>query len=186
MKKSDNIGVTGVESIRLNDMKIEDLPIRENAIAKHQLPLAEDTERQNKINNIIAGYPKQRVSYLESRIAEADVNIRRINEMKVQEQARISEYTAQISLCKYRDKEIAKIEENDPEREAKIKQLFKDFPPYVVEKMEQQIKQSTESIERADEVIAQEYKTIADLREVKALCEQRDIKLRHLNAKVVG
>ena len=52
--------------------------------------------------------------------------------------------------------------------------------------MEQQIIQSTEAIERADGVIAKEYASIAELRELKGLCEQRDMKLRYLGAKVVG
>ena len=183
-KITNNIGISGINSIRIGDMLIEDLPIAESAIAKQQLPLVEDTERQNKINHILVGYPKQRVSYLESRIRESESNIHRINEMKVQQQKMISEYTTQITLCRYRDDEIGRIDEDDPDREEKIKNLMKRFPPYKVDAMQQQIIQSTEAIERADEVIAQEYKSIADVKEVKALCEQRDLKLKNLGAKV--
>jgi hypothetical protein len=186
MKPRGNVGVEGVQSIRIGDMQICDLPIAESAIAKQQLPLAEDTERQNKINNILAGYPKQKVSYLESRIKEAEVNVMRIGQLKSEQSALISEYTSQIALCKFRDEEIARIADDDPEKDSKLKDLFKRFPPYKVDAMNQQIVQSTETIERSDEVIAQEYAAIADLREIKALCEQRDIKLRHLGAKVVA
>lgn len=183
-KITDNVGISGLNSIRIGDMLIEDLPIAEGAIAKQQLPLAEDTERQNKINNILVGYPTQKVSYLEGRIRECEVNIARINEMKVQQQKMISDYTTQITLCKYRDDEIDRIEHDDPEREEKIKNLLKRFPPYNVEAMQQQINQSTEAIDQADGVIAQEYASIAEIKEVKALCEQRDLKLRNLGATV--
>ena len=161
------------------------MPIRESAIAKHQLPIAEDTERQNKIANILVGYPKQTVAYLDGRLCECEDNIARINEMKVQQNAMISEYTSQISLCKFRDDEIARIAEDDPEYEQKKKDLFKRFPPYQVDAMQLQINQSVEAVERADDVIAQEYKSVAELRELKGLCEQRDLKLRHLGAQPV-
>ena len=179
-----NIGISGVDSIRIGDMRIEELPIAENAIARQQIPLAEDVERQNKIKGILVGYPKQKVDYLKNRIVECEDNIVKIGEMKSQQSVIISEYTSQITLCKFRDKEIAKITEDDENRDSKIKELFKDFPPYQVDAMEQQIKQSGEAIERADGVIAQEYSSIADMRELKALCEQRDLKLRNLGAKV--
>ncbi len=186
MKDRGNIGVRGVESIRIGDMKICDLPIAEGAIAKQQLPLAEDTERKNEIKNILAGYPKQSVIWIESRIKESEENILRIGDMKTQQHAMISEYNSQISLCKFRDDEISRIAEDDEERDAKIKDLFKRFPPYKVTAMEQQIIQNAEAIERADEVIAKEYESIAEMRELKGLCEQRDLKLRYLGAQAVG
>lgn len=185
MRKTDNIGITGVDSIRIGDMKICDLPIAESAIAKQQLPLAEDVERQNKINNILAGYPTHSLKYLNSRILECEMNILRIGEMKNQQSKMISDYTAQITLCKYRDDEIARLDEDDPDRETKVKDLFKRFPPYQVPAMEQQLVQSTEAIDRADGVIATEYASIAEMRELKGLCEQRDLKLRYLGAQVV-
>ena len=185
MKERGNIGVKGVESIRIGDMKICDLPIAEGAIAKQQIPLAEDTERKNEIKNILAGYPKQSVVWIDSRIKECEVNISRIGDMKVQQHAMISEYNSQISLCRFRDEEISRIDEDDEERDAKIKDLFKRFPPYKVTAMEQQIIQSAEAVERADEVIAKEYASIAELREIKGLCEQRDMKLRYLGAQPV-
>lgn len=186
MKKTDNIGVEGVESIRIGEMLIGDLPIAESAIAKHQLPIAEDTERQNKINNILAGYPKHSIEYIDGRIRECETNIDRIGQMKVQQSTMISEYTSQISLCKFRDDEIARIPNDDPEKDQKIRDLNKRFPPYNVTEMQKQIVQSSEAVDRADDVIAQEYKSIAELRELKGLCEQRDLKLRHLGAKIVG
>jgi len=186
MKITPNIGETGVDSIRIGGMRISDLPIAENALARPQLPIAEDTERQNKINDILAASPKPRVTYLDSRIIECHANVVRISEMKSQQQAMISEYTSQVGLCKFRDGEIAKIAEDDPERKQKIKDLNKQFPPYNVEAMNQQIVQSLEGIERADEVIASEYKSIAELRELLGSCQARDNQLRSLGVTIAA
>lgn len=184
MKSTKNIGESGPNSIRIGGMKICDLPIAESAAAKQQLPLALDTERQNKIDDVIAGAPKQRVTYLESRIIECQANVVRISEMKSQQQATISEYVSQISLCKFRDGEISKLGEDDSDYDKKAKDLYKQFPPYDVKAMEQQIEQSEESIIRADEVIAKEYTSIAELRELLVLCQQRDTLLRSLGASI--
>ena len=183
MKATTNVGNIGPDSIRVGGMKIQDLPIAEMAQASSQIPLAEDTDRQNKINDIIAGAPKQRVSYLEGRIAECNANVIRIKGMRGQQQQMISEYTAQIGLCKFRDKEIEDISEDDPERDVLIKDLNKRFPPYNVAAMEQQIVQSTEAMERADDVVAQEYTSVAELREYLVLCQARDVKLRALGVE---
>jgi len=183
MKIDNNIGISGVDSIRIGDMKICDLPIAENALARQQIPLVEDTERQNKVNDIIVGSPKQRVTYLESRIVECQANVVRISEMKSQQQSIISEYTSHISLCKFRDKEIEKLVD-DEDYDTKVKELNKQFPPYSVSAMEQQIKQSVEAVERADDVIATEYNSMSELRELLVLCQQRDIQLRGLGVTI--
>jgi len=186
MKTTKNIGISGVDSIRIGEMKICDLPIAESAIAAQQIPLSEDVERQNKIADVLRGYPTHKVGYLTSRMHESELNIVKIGEMKSQQSVLISEYTAQITLCQFRDKQIALIDDLDVDKDAKIKQLFKDFPPYQVDAMTQQIIQSKESIERADSVIASEYNSIAEMRELKGLCEQRDTVLRNLNAQVAS
>lgn len=184
MRKTNNIGISGVDSIRIGEMKICDLPIAESAIAKRQIPIAEDTERQNKVADVLKGYPTQTVEYLNGRISESGDNITKIGEMKNQQSTLISEYTAQITLCKFRDDEIAAIDDLDLDKPDKVKKLFKKFPPYKVDAMEQQIIQSKEAIERADGVIATEYNSIAEMRELKGLCEKRDTRLRYLNARV--
>lgn len=184
MKTTTSTGLVGPESIRIGGMKVQDLPLAEMAQAASQLPLAEDTARQNKIDDIIVGAPKQRVSYLEGRIAECQANVVRIGGMKQQQQQMINEYSAQISLCAFRDKEIANIADDDPERDALVRDLNKRFPPYNVIAMEQQIVQSTEAIERADGVIAQEYASVAELREYLVLCQARDVKLRALGVEI--
>lgn len=177
--ETSNIGETGVKSIRVGGMRIAELAFVNFAHVRHQIPLAEDTERQNRIEAVLAGAPKQRVSYLKGRIREAEENIKRINQLRGQQSQMISDYEGEIALCKYRDTEIAKTTD-----EAKIKELKKKFPPYNVEAMQTQITQCHESIERCDEVVTKEQDSIKEMQGVMTLCEKRDSDLKNLGARL--
>jgi hypothetical protein len=175
MKVTSNIGKTGVDSIRIGGMKLDDLPMAEAAQAKAELPKFIEQERLQKIANIKAEYPPQTTAFLDSSIKACEENIVRVGQMRDRENALISEYVSIITMCQYRDKQIAKLTD-----EGEIKELLKEFPPYKIDALQQQIIQSTESIERADSVIAREYKDIAEFKELTGLCHQRDSKLKNL------
>lgn len=179
-----NIGETGPQSIRLNGTRVENLPLGESARAVSQMPLVHATERLNKIAAIKARYPAATTEYLQSRIEEAAENIERTTKLKQDLAAQINEYTGHVSLCRYRDDEIARAADipDEVQRDIFIKDVKRRFPQYSVEAMELQIKQSREGIERADDVIAQEYKSIAELSGVLRQCAQRDAELRALGA----
>ena len=182
--KDSNIGQTGFDSIRLAGMRIQDLPIAEAAHAKMQIPLVLDNERKSKINNILKTYPSQRVDYLEARIKEAEKNINKIQNQRVEMNAKISEYNSLITMCKFRDDEISRISDDDSEKESKIKDLYKRFPPYNVEAMETQIKQFQDTLEVGESVIAKEHADINEMRELVSLCRKRDSDLKSLGAKI--
>ena len=184
-KRTPNIDIVGIKSIRLGGMKLNDLPIAEAASVRYQIPLAEDTQRQNKINNLMKKYPTQRVDYLKNRVAECEANIVNVNEMKARELQLISDYTSQLSLCKFRDSEVDKLDESEESKKTR-KELFKKFPPYDVVAMETQIEQSKAALVRADQVIAAEHDSIAEFREHTVLCERRDMELRNLGVGVVA
>jgi len=173
-----NIGQTGLESIRVGGMKVDQLPIAEGAITKQQMPLIEENIKRNKLGNIIAKYPKQTVSWVEGAIKECNDSIKKIRALKVQQQKMIDEYTGHISLCSYRDKEIAKTTDM-----AKIAELKLKFPPYNVDAMEQQITQCKEAIIRSDDVIDLEHKSIAELSELLTICKKRDEELKPFGIK---
>ena len=175
MKVTSNIGKSGVDSIRIGGMKLDDLPIAEAAQAKEELPKFIENQRLQKIESIKAEYPKPSVAYINGCISECEANIARVSSMRDKESTIINEYSAHISLCTHRDRELSKT--TDP---VKIKELNKAFPPYKVEALQQQIIQSTESVNRANSVIAREYKDIAEFKELIGLCEQRDQKLKDL------
>lgn len=178
--QTSNIGQKGVASIRLGGMKVQDLPIAEGAAAREQLPLAVDTERQNLIDDILKGSPRQRADYLLGRIAECEDNIKRVADLRNREHTLINEYTGLIILCKQRKKALERVKTPEEEREVK-----KNYPPpYNIEKMYQQIEQSKESIERADGVIEIEHASIKELNAVLARCEVRDERLRTLGARI--
>lgn len=188
-KTTSNIGETGVESIRLNGMKIEDLPIGEAARVQPQMELARDTERQNKIAGVIAKYPTQRVDYLEGRIRECKESQEGMAKLALLEQQRIQEYQGHIEMCKHRDREIARLEKarGTPGMtteivDAHIKALKLQYP-YVIDRLEAQITISNESIERFNNVVQRESTDIQELSETLALCRQRDFELKQLGVR---
>lgn len=182
--QESNIGETGIQSIRIGGMRVVDLPMVPAAAVRFQMPLVEDGQRQNRVETILASSPKQKVLYLESRIREAEANIFRVNQLKSDSQKMISEYSASISLCEHRDKEIIKIDDDDPDKSEKIKELNKQFPPYNVKAMLQQNIQSQETIDRCDDVVGQEYTSIAELRGIMGLCQKRDVDLQNLGVRI--
>jgi hypothetical protein len=177
-----NIGISGPESVRVGGRRIENLPIAEAARAKDQIPAVYKTDLQNKIAAIKAKYPPAKVVYYESRTRECHENIDRVQKFSDNLRRQISEYTAQITMCKYRDKEIANIPEDDPDREEKIRDLKKRFPLYQVDAMEAQIVQFEEGCVRSEEVIKKENASIAELSEAIGLVKQRDLELKRLGA----
>lgn len=179
-RSSSNIREIGVSSIRLNGCRIEDLPIAEAARAKEQIPAAFEAERQSKVAAVRARYPKQDVTYLIAVINECQNNIRRISIFRNEQRAKINEYTAATTMCKHRDNMITQLTEDDPDRKRKIRDLNKQFLPYNVEAMRQQITQFEEAVQRSDNVIEQENASIAEFSEVLALVKRRDMELCNL------
>jgi hypothetical protein len=179
MEYFSNVGQEGLESIRIGGLMIDQLNWVQAAHIKSQLPLVEDTRRQNKIEAILKKYPHQKVAYLESRKRECLENIERIKKTKGEQETMISEYTVHIANCKMRDQLLQ--EETDPET---IKAIKKKYVPYNVQAMAQQIIQCKESIERCDEVIETEHKSIAELSDYIGRCTMRDHELKNLNVKI--
>jgi uncharacterized coiled-coil DUF342 family protein len=193
--RDSNIGQTGVESIRIRGKRVEDLPLGQGNDAVAGLAEARETERLNKIATINKEFPPHRVDYLVSRIKECRENINRVNKSMHEQSTMINDYKGHISLCGYRDKEIEKLR-SSPESgdvvqdkikmQAKIKELRKNFPPYSVVAMEQQIVQCHEAIERCMAVIQQEQDSIAEFEGVLSLCRKRDIELGKYGARAEG
>jgi hypothetical protein len=178
---TDNIGKEGVESIRLGGMSMDELPIREAALTKQQLPAVRETIKRNKLGNIIAKYPKQTVDWVEGAIRECEATIKNIRALMERQQTMIDEYNVHIGLCDYRDKEIALLD-GEKDKEA-IKELRLKFPPYNVDAMKQQIVQCKEAIQRSNDVIDKEHASIAELKELLVKCKMRDEELKPFGIK---
>ncbi len=183
MNEKSNIGVTGIESIRIGGATINNLPIAETAIVNQQMPEVIETDRQNKINAVKEKYPKQSISWLDGAVNECEATIKNVQRLISEQSVMINEYSGYISLCDHRDRMIAKIEEKGgdaSEIKEQIKELKIQFPPYDVNAMKQQIVQCNEAIERSNDVISQEHESISKLRELKSKCIKRDIELKSL------
>lgn len=175
-----NIGELGVDSIRLGGKRIGHLPLAEQAGAKAQIPGVMAINLENLAEQIRASSPKHDVGYLVGRINEAESNITRFKMAIADTASKADEYTATIALCKHRDMMIGTIPEDAPDRKAQIRALEKQFPPYNVEKMQEQIGQFRESVARFEQAVEQERASITELREVLTLCKKRDSDLKKL------
>lgn len=177
--KDDEVGLT---SIRLGGRSLEELTPFEYAHVREQLPDYEKTQAENEIAAIKARYPRPSIAYVDSRIKEARENLLKIASMKERERARVAEYNVHIGLCAQRDNMIAALHPLDDIEHIRL--LRKQFPPYDVEALRQQIVQCEESIKRCEDIAQQENDSIAALSEVRVLCQERDKELRKLGAVV--
>ena len=176
--KYDNIGKTGVDSLRVDGMQIGNLPLGQGNEAKEGLADFLETHHETLRNNVAAKFPKHKVEYLKSRIKECEGNIKKIKDFKQDLKAQISEYRSLIKEVGLADQQIKEL---DPEEhKEQIKKIRRKTPPYNIEALNQQIEQFEESIERCDATIEQDYDSISEIREVLALAEQRDKELRNI------
>lgn len=183
-KGTPNIGQYGVKSIRLKGMTVDELPIAEAAIAKAQIPIAEEDARKQLIENIKARYPTQDVQYIESRIEEARRNIVRFREQMVRIGSSREEYQMLLHDAKQREKKIksARKAMDGEELTAEIKALIKEHGPWQVEALKTQMEQFSESISRFESTITEEQEAIDKLSELLGLCKARDKELMRLGA----
>lgn len=192
-ERDSNIGEVGIDSIRIKGKRIDDLPLGQGNEAKEGLIAARETERINKIEGINAKYPTHRLDYLNSRINECRENINRMHKTIGEQNTMISEYRGHISMCEHRDREVTKLDEVLLRKEIsfethaeKVKALKREFPPYDIDAMNQQIKQCHQAIQRCQDVINQENKSIEEFSEVAALVKQRDKELAQYGAIAEG
>jgi hypothetical protein len=215
-KPTSNIGVGGIESIRIAGMQIQDLPMVAAAHAKMQLPLALDNARKQKIKTVLKDAPTQKVPYLESRITEAQKNINDQTAFKAQIAQKIAQYQGQKDSVDYGRQQLKLLDPDgkiaqrmgrigasrilaeqkgeefkephiEPEVIAKyeqIKSIRVQYPSYDKVEMQKQIDQFRDAILKADDVIKQEYESIAELTGVLSLCKQRDEQLKALGAHI--
>ncbi|MEE9459782.1 MAG: hypothetical protein V3V84_08480 [Candidatus Bathyarchaeia archaeon] len=176
--KDNNKGKEGLDSLRINGSKIDNLPLGQGEKAKEGLVDFLKTDKETKENNIRAKYPKVSEEYIHATIKELNSNIQRVKGLKKDLSAKISEYRMLVTQGQVRDAQIEQLNEDNPEDAKKIKELLKQYPPYNIEALETQIGQFETSIERCDSVIEQEYESIAEFTKNLALVQQRDRELR--------
>jgi hypothetical protein len=178
---SSNIGETGVKSIRLKGQRIEELPLGQGNEALSQLELARETERLNAIAEVNATYPHQRVDWLVSRIAVCEENKQRMRAFIGETMGKINEYRGLITITEVREKLLAAATDEE-ERKA----IKKQYLPYNIDAMNEQIGQFEADIEKAEAVVDQEDASIKEFSETVALCRERDKKLAKLGAVAEG
>lgn len=181
-KSKSNVGVDGVDSLRIDGMALDDLPMVPAAHAKEQLPEFIRTSKQSVIDSVKARYPKQSIAWVDGALREVNANIQRCRELVARTEASINEYSGLIALCRHRDKALMPLRAGQDDEE--IRKLKKQFPPYNLKAMKTQVGQFKATINRCNEVIDKEHQTIAELHELRGSCQRRDDELRLLGEAV--
>ena len=176
--RDSNKGKEGLDSLRINGSKLDKLPLGQGEKAKEGLVDFLKTDKETKENNIRAKYPKASEDYIRGALKELNHNIKRVKGLKKDLQNKISEYRSLVTQGQIRDSQIEQLNKKNPEDAKKIRELLKQFPPYNIKALEEQIGQFEESIERCDSVIEKEYESVAEFTKNLALVQQRDRELK--------
>lgn len=175
-----NIGLKGLESLRIDGMKIGNLPLGQGNEAREGLADFLKTEKETLRNNITAKFPKHKRDFLEAQIKECRGNIKRIKNFKEKLKEDILEYRQLIKNCEYRKSELAKYNKENPDDLEKMKEIRLKYPPYDEVALEQQIVQFEEAIERCNDVIEQDYESINEIQQILVLVEQKERELKNV------
>lgn len=184
--RDSNKGKEGLDSLRINGSKLDNLPLGQGEKAKEGLVDFLKTDKETKENNIRAKYPKVSEEYIRGILREVNHNIKRAKGLKKDLQGKIAEYRTLITQGQIRDSQIEQLNKENPEDAEKIKQLLKQFPPYNIKALEEQVTQFEQSIERCDSVIEKEYESIAEFTKNLALVQQRDRELKAIKQDLYG
>lgn len=185
----DNIGEVGVESIRINGQKIGRLPFGQSQRTAEQIPLALAHEKQQKIADVLARYPRVTHEYIDSRLVECQNAIIDFTRVKKETQTKIKDFThlAQQqngeSFTDIEDElyEIgARTDISKDEKLQLIKARRHGIAEYDRNQLYQQVTQFQENIERLDAAIQAENDSITELRVLLGKLEVRDAELKAL------
>lgn len=201
---NENKGVTGAASLRLQGRKISELPLALRTRIDQEIPAFIESQRKNKVDLIIARYPKGNIPMYEAMIRECEQNQQRMvqakadcfREMEIyQELIRNNEgrdaeevdaEIAEMAACYWEphkdNAELWDAEKNLPipgtlvfqELRKRIKALNAQKKPYDDDGLWKQFRLFQESRDRYDEVVKKEAESIMVLREAINLMRQRD------------
>jgi len=183
MSNNDNVGVRGPASLRLAGQKLSELPPQLSAVAAQQMPEFIQTQRTNRVNAILARYPKVSKEFVEGCLREATNNVERFKAARKATQATMDEYQTYMRSNKGEsyhaiepliDKVAARNDLTLDEKIEAIDKLKEGVQPYNGEALWVQISQFRGDVERYDEVIEKERNTILEMKEVAGLLKRRD------------
>lgn len=187
--QDDNIGEVGVESIRINGQKIANLPFGQSQRTAEQIPLALAHEKQQKIADVLARYPRLNRDYVDARIRECRAAIDDFKRVKQETQTKIADFTMLAqqqggeSFTDIEDELYAIGARSDisvEEKKVLIKERRQNVCEYDRNALYKQITQFQENIERLDDAIQSENDSITELRVMLGKLDLRDAELKSL------
>ena len=185
----DNIGEVGVESIRINGQKIGSLPFGQSQRTAEQIPLALAHEKQQKIADVLARYPRVTREYIDSRLRECQTAIIDFTRVKKETQTKIADFTLlaqQQTGESFTDIEDdlyeigARTDISHEEKKILIRERRANVCEYDRNNLYQQITQFQENIERLDAAIQAENDSTTEVKVLLGKLEVRDAELKAL------
>lgn len=186
----DDKETVGVGSIRLMGKKLDDLPAHQSRQAQLQIPDAIEAENRQKIEDIMAEYPRTTREYLESRLRECEKAIEDFRRVRGEKQAAIK------NMMKLANDQHGKVTFKSIETELEaigrrtdisfdekkrlIRERRKECSDYDPAALYQQAEQFEADIERLDKAIESEQASILELRTTLGKIDHRDAELKKL------
>lgn len=204
---NENKGVRGPASLRLHGMKVSELPLALRTHVDQEIPAFIESQRRNKVDGIIARYPRGSVPVWEGQIRECQGNIQRMAAAKNDCLREMEAYQELIRNNDGRDAEEVDAEvaelvagywephKSNPDLwdaekglpkpgtlvfqqlREQIKALNAQKKPYNDEALWGQLRLFQESRDRYDEVVKKENESILALRQAISLLQQRDAEI---------
>jgi hypothetical protein len=190
----NNFGEVGVDSIRINGQRIADLPLGLGNDAKDQIPIALSNERQQKIADVLARYPRVTREYLQSRMRECQTAIADFKRVKKETQEAIKDFTLlaqnQEGVAFHDiEEELYKIGHRTDlsfeERKRLIAEKRSTVSVYNPVDLSKQITNFQENIERLDDAIQAENDSVSELVGLLARIDIRDAELKSLGVTTI-
>jgi uncharacterized coiled-coil DUF342 family protein len=185
----DNIGEVGVESIRINGQKIQSLPFVSSERVKDQIPLVLAHEKQQKIADILARYPRVTRDYVNARLRECTTAVEDFKRVKKETATKIADFTLLAqqqggeSFTDIEDELYAIGARTDisiEEKKTLIAERRANVSEYDPKNLYKQITQFQENIERLDDAIQAEQDSITELKVLLGQLQIRDAELKAL------
>jgi chromosome segregation ATPase len=195
-----NRGVRGPKSLRINGQKISELPLGMGEAAKEQLPMMIDQERKNRVNSIIARFPRGTLEQYNARISECERNIKLFGDERTKTRTKMQEYQLLMRNNDGRDRaeveaevqqlviDSGKPQPGTPEFEdlrAKIRDLDATIQPYDGPALWQQVKQFQDDVERYEVAVEKERAAMGDMKLAIKMIGQRDREITAAMSEVI-
>lgn len=186
---TENQGISGPASLRIDGMKVSNLPFGARQQVAEMMPDFLQEQRKIKVDSIIARYPRAKKPWCEGAIRECELNVVKFKAERAHTMKEMDRYHGLMRRNDGREwdeveAEVTQlvIDRGKPQPgtdefetlRADIRALNETRKPYEGEALWGQIKLFQENLERYDDAIAKERESIIEMKDILRLIGERD------------